>query len=192
MAEEHDNAGRYDGSELPEGPWGVWLHPARTFRHVSVMLERIGLLEDDRDVRRRELSMLVERISEMQKNLDASRAEATELRSSLNERGNALAAAEASVRKLTAELEEMQRVADELEEFRKQLDRFEDVKRNYERRIRILRGRIREMDDKALINDELAIDMDKSRPDEALRRPAPVPVPVPPENDWLRLLDPDL
>ena len=58
---------------------------------------------------------------------------------------------------------------EQIEEFRKMLGQAEDMKRRYEKRIEILRGKLREYEDQARVNDELNIDMDKTPTPAAAR-----------------------
>ncbi len=174
---------------VPSGPFVAWLHPVKCFRALVKVDERMRLLEDERTVRRRDVDSIMQRLSETQAQLDAARAETANLRGELAERGNELAASQAQVRRLTTELEEMQGLEAELEEFQAMLGRVEDMKRRYERRIETLRGKLKEMDAKAKINDELIIDMEAPHAPSPASRPKPQ---RPPDNDWLRELDPDL
>ncbi|MDE7160807.1 MAG: hypothetical protein K2O24_08215 [Muribaculaceae bacterium] len=168
---------------LPSGPWGVWWHPVRCYRTLIESRERMAVIEEERETRNREMENIMNRITDTQALLDEARGEIASLRGTLAERNVALGEAEAKIRRLTSELEEMQSVEDQIEDFRKMLGQAEDMKRRYEKRIEILRGRLREYDDRARVNDELNIEMDK-RPVAATR-----PGTVSSDSDWLRPLD---
>lgn len=145
----------------PSGPWGVWWHPVKCFRSIVESRERVAVIEEEREVRNREIQNFMQRITDTQTLLDEARGEITILRGTLAERNVALADAEARIRQLTADLEEMQAVEKQIEEFNKMLSQAEDMKRRYEKRIAILRGKLKEYEDQAQINDELSIDMDR-------------------------------
>lgn len=202
---------------VPSGAFAAWLHPVRCFRTLLAASERMRLIEDERVMRRRDVESIMERLTEANRQLDAARAETAALRGDLAERGSALASAEAKVRQLTAELAEMRSLEEQLEEFQKQLGQVEEMKRRYERRIEMLRAKIKELDDKARLDDELAIDMTAKRiPTIPASPKAPgaivgsarvevhdpaapkiqggpeQPRRTPPDLDWLRDLDPTL
>lgn len=153
----------------PSGPWGVWWHPVKCFRAIVEIRERVAVIEEEREVRNREIQNFMQRITDTQTLLDEARGEITTLRGTLAERNVALADAEARIRQLTAELEEMQAVEKQIEEFNKMLSQAEDMKQRYEKRIGILRGKLKEYEDQAQINDELSIDMGRE-PGPATRR----------------------
>ncbi len=214
MTEERDEI------YVPSGAFAAWLHPVKCFRTLLATSERMRLIEEERVMRRRDVESIMERLSETNRQLDAARAETANLRGDLAERGSALAAAEAQVRRLTAELEEMRDMEEQLAEFRRELEKVEEMKRRYERRIEMLRAKVKELDDKARIDDELAIDMTPKRiptipaspkapgaivgsakvtlHDPAAPGPSGIqggplnPRQTPPDNDWLRDLDPGL
>lgn len=202
---------------VPSGAFTAWLHPVKCFRTLLTVSERMRLIEDERTMRQRDVDAIMERLTESNRLLEAARAETASLRVDLAARGNALAEAEAKVRQLTNELEETRGLESQLEEFQRELGQVEDLKRRYERRIEMLRAKIRELDDKARIDDELAIDMTARRiptipaspkapgvivgsatvelHDPAVPKVQGTPVHPqlpPPDLNWLQDLDPEL
>ncbi len=147
---------------VPSGPWGAWWHPVKSFRAIVEARERIAVIEEEREVRNREIRNIMQRITDTDTLLDEARSEIASLRGTLAERDVALAEAESRVRRLTAELEEIQSIEARIEEFQNMLGQAEDMKRRYEKRIDILRGKLREYEDRAHVDDELSIDMDKA------------------------------
>lgn len=172
----------------PVSPWGVWLHPVRSYRSIVEGAERLRMWGEERRIRQLDIETFMTRITDTTARLEEARAEIASLRGDLVERGAALAAAEAQVRRLTAELDELKGLEQRIAEFEQALGKMEDMKRNYERRITILRRRIQDFEDLTRRNEDLAIEMEKDPEPlpgsvEARRRPMPDP------GDWLQPLD---